>query len=60
MLLTFLHQNTTNLFRRMTLLISSSVTDTRMKTGSSSGWTQIQPLMVCSDFRVLVPEFFNN
>ena len=55
MLLRFLHRNTHDLFRRMTLLISYSVTGTRIKTGSFSDWTQVQPL-VCSDFYVPVGE----
>ena len=55
----FLHRNAHNLFRRMTLLISYSVTGTRIKTESSSGWTRVKPL-VCSDFRVRLPEFVNN
>ena len=59
MLLTFLHRNTDNLFRRITLLISYSVTGARIKIGSSSGWTRVQSL-VCSDFRMPVPEFDNN
>ena len=59
MLLTFLHRNTHNLFRKMALLISYAVTGTRIKIESSSGWTRVQAL-VCSDFRVPVPEFVNN
>ena len=59
MLLTFLHRNKHNLFRRLILLISHSVTGTRIKTGSSISWTRVQPV-VSSDFRVPVPEFVNN
>ena len=54
-----MHRNIHNLFRKMTLLVSYSVSGTRIKIGSSSGWTRIQQL-VCSDFRLPVPEFINN
>ena len=42
---------THNLFRRITLLISYSVTGTSIKTGNSNSWTRVQPL-VCGDFRL--------
>ena len=56
MLVTFSHWNTHNLFRRMTLFIRYSVTGTRIKRGSSSGWTRVQPL-VCKWF--FVCQFLN-
>ena len=55
----FLHRIIHNLFRRMTLLTSYSGTGTRIKIGSTSGWTGVQPL-VCNDFRLPVPKFVNN
>ena len=56
---TISHGDTYNWFRSMTLLISYSATGTRIKTRSSSDWTQLQPL-VCGNFRVSVPEFVTN
>ena len=53
---TYVFTSNHNLFRRMTILISCSAIGMRIKLGSSSDWTRVQPV-VCSDFRVPVPEF---